>query len=290
IYHSSHQESPTQKEGVAIVVNRKLLTPDGAKATVLVPGRALQIALKWRGGDTRHLLCIYAPTSDGVTERCDFFEQVESYYDSHPNLPLPHLMAGDFNNVEDVIDRLPASEGSDRSVEKLDSLKMRLGLMIVDGWRKTHPTERDYTFHRGVGPAATMARLDRIYVQLDIYDFARGWAIAQPAVKTDHLLVSVQLTTPNAPEAGPGRPIFPLSMLKNKKLAAKMKQRGLKAVDELHALNVNEPRTDEHNAQTILSDLKTDWFNAARELEKQTVPKLLREIQQLEIHLKEVKQ
>ncbi|OJT05021.1 Transposon TX1 uncharacterized 149 kDa protein [Trametes pubescens] len=289
IFHSPHPESPTQKEGVAIVINTKLVSTVGAKARVIIPGRAIQVSVAWRGGDTRHLLCVYAPTSEGVLERADFFENVEQYYNAHPNVPLPHAMAGDFNNVEDIIDRLPMTDAGDSSVEKLDSLKMRLGLMIADGWRITHPTDRDYTFHRGVGDVATMSRLDRIYVTAEVFDFARGWIISQPGVKTDHLLMSVQLTTPNAPVAGPGRPVFPLCMLKNKTLAKRMKARGMQASTELKDMKTQGLRTDIHNPQTILCKMKADWFTMAREHEKATVPKLLRDIQELEKRLKEVK-
>lgn len=289
IFHSSHPEAPTQKEGVAIVINTKLVSTVGAKATVIVPGRALQIAIPWRGGDTRHLLCVYAPTSEGVLERCDFFGKLEQYYDTHPNVPLPHVMAGDFNNVEDIIDRLLMTDTGDSSVEKLDSLKMRLGLMIADGWRTTHPTDRDYTFHRGVGDAATMSRLDRIYVTPEVFHFARNWTISQPGVKTDHLLMSVQLTTPSAPVAGPGRPVFPICMLKNKSVARQMKMRGIRASAELKDIKMRGIRTEEQNPQTILCKMKTDWFDLARAHEKATVPKLLRNIQEMEKQLKEVK-
>lgn len=63
IYHSAHPESPTQKEGVAFVLNKKLVSTIGARTVEVVPGRALQLTLACRGGDERHMLCVYAPTS-----------------------------------------------------------------------------------------------------------------------------------------------------------------------------------------------------------------------------------
>lgn len=47
-----------------------------------------------------------AATSDGVAERCSFYREVLAFYNTHPAVPRPHLMAGDFNNIEDAIDRL----------------------------------------------------------------------------------------------------------------------------------------------------------------------------------------
>ncbi|KAI0324864.1 DNase I-like protein, partial [Cubamyces sp. BRFM 1775] len=289
IFHSAHPHAPTQREGVAIVLNRKLVSDEGARMIVVIPGRAIQLTTKTRG-EPRHVLCVYAPTSEGVAERRDFFEQVARFYETHPNVPTPHLVAGDFNNVEDMIDRLPMTEVLDSSVASLDRLKMALGVMLVDGWRRTYPDKRDYTFHRGSGEEATMARLDRIYVKPDVFDYARQWTITQPGVKSDHLLVSVQLTTPNAPEAGPGRPVFPLSLLKHKKLAKKMKTRGLEAETELAQMERTGVRSEDRNPQTILCNLKSDWMRMAREYERATVPKALKEIQDLENRLKEVKQ
>ncbi|CDO76740.1 hypothetical protein BN946_scf184813.g10 [Trametes cinnabarina] len=289
ILHSAHPDSPTQKEGVAFVLNSKLINTTGAKLKVISPGRAAQLTIAWRGGDVRRLLCAYAPTSDGVAERRAFFKDVSAYYDQHPNVPCPHLMAGDFNNVEDSIDRLPVSLIPDPSIEDLDDLKSRLNLMLVDGWRATHPTERNYTFHRGTGDSATMSRLDRIYVNEETFHFARQWEIKQPSVKTDHHLVMVQITTPNEPEVGPGRTVFPLHLLQNKGLVKRMKARGLKAWNDLQLLEHTQTRTNDHNPQTILAALKSNWLTMVRDLEKATVPKLISEIQEHEAALKRLR-
>ncbi|KAI0769580.1 hypothetical protein BD413DRAFT_604740 [Trametes elegans] len=252
ILHSAHPDAPTQKEGVAFL---RVVSP---------------------GGDVRHLLC-------GVVERRAFFR-------NHPNAPCPHLMAGDFNNVEDSIDRLPVSLTQDASIEDLDDLKARLNLMLVDGWRATHPTERNYTFHRGMGESATMSHLDRIYVNEEIYHFARQWEIKQPSIKTDHHLVMVQITTPNEPEVGPGRTVFPLHLLQNKTLAKQMKARGLRAWNDTQLLERTRARTNDHNPQTILASLKSDWLKMARDLEKATVPKLISEIQEREAAMKRLRE
>ncbi|OSD08369.1 DNase I-like protein, partial [Trametes coccinea BRFM310] len=289
ILHSPHPDAPTQKEGVAVVLNTKLINGTNAQMKVVVPGRAIQVSVAWRGGDVRHLLCVYAPTSEGVNERRAFFKKVLEYYTLHTSIPHPHLMAGDFNNVEDSIDRLPVSLAHDQSIEDLDELKSALNLMIVDGWRATHPSDRHYTFHRGSGEAATMSRLDRIYVNADIFQFARQWEIKQPSIKTDHLLAMVQLSTPNDPEVGPGRTVFPLHLLSNKGLAKKMKARGLEALKEVQALERSGTRSDIHNPQTVLAAMKREWLDMARALEKVTVPKLISDINHLESSLKSLR-
>ncbi|KAI0758785.1 hypothetical protein C8Q74DRAFT_1319684 [Fomes fomentarius] len=168
-------------------------------------------------GETKHILCIYAPTSDSVEERRAFFEQLCKYYEEHPGIPRPHIMASDFNNVEDAADRMPLGEG----------------MMVADGWRVTHPTERDFTFHRGTGPNAVFSSLDRIYMTASMFDHAREWRISEAGVRTDHSLVSVVITSSNAPAVGPGRPVFPQGLLRDKKLSKNIKSRGMEALAEL---------------------------------------------------------
>lgn len=109
----------------------------------------------------------------------------------------------------------------------------------------------------------------------------REWCIEPVGVKTDHNLVSVLMTTPSAPVVGKGRPVFPLHLLKDKKLTKLMKQEGLSAIQELNDLE-HVPRTPERNAQTVLMKLKNNWMTIARKYEKTIVPKLVKEIALLE--------
>ncbi len=282
IFHSENLEAPTQREGVAIVLNARYTNTASAEATEIVPGRAIQVTLTCQGGDSRSILCIYAPTSNGVEERAEFFKDVRKFYECHPECPRPHLMAGDFNNVEDNLDRLPIGEGPDRSILTLDELKTSLGLMLADGWRMTYPTAREYTFHRGTGREAVFSRLDRIYVSPETFDGAREWRICEAGVKTDHSLISVQLTSDNAPVVGEGRPIFPLQLLRDRKLAKSIKQRGLIAMQELAGLEARSTRTELSNPQTILYSLKRDLMKLARARERMVIPRLLAEIHEAE--------
>ncbi|KAH9848808.1 Endonuclease/exonuclease/phosphatase [Lenzites betulinus] len=282
ILHSAHPDAPTRKEGVAIVLNKSQINANGAAPTVVVPGRALQVAICAHGTEpSLHVLCIYAPTSDGIDERREFFTKVREFYERHPAVQKPHLIAGDFNNTEDMIDRLPIAE-PDASLGELDELKLALGLMTADGWRMTHPTTRSYTFHRGTGNDATCSRLDRIYVTPGIFSQAREWDITAPGVRTDHNLVTVQIAMADAPRVGPGRPVFPMHLLKDKKITKTMKNTGIAAESQLDLLLNEGVRTDLHNPQTILYNLKVEWMRAARTREKEIVPKLLAEIRQLE--------
>ena len=139
ILSSAHPERPTQRGGVAVVLNKSLLHTAGAQATTIVPGRAIQVSVTWQQHELLHVLCVYAPaTSDAA--RSEFYTHLTQYYETHPNFPKPQLMAGDFNNTEDDLDRIPVRrDGTEASIRVLDKLKELLGLMIVDGWRATFP-------------------------------------------------------------------------------------------------------------------------------------------------------
>ncbi|KAI0750102.1 Endonuclease/exonuclease/phosphatase, partial [Daedaleopsis nitida] len=278
IYYSEHPERPTQKEGVAIVVNRRMLKTADVTDTVIVAGRALQLSVPWHGRCPLNVLCVYAPTSDGESARREFFEETQRFYEQNPRTARPNVMAGDFNNIEDGIDRIPAKLASDRSVEAMDSLKISMGLMAVDGWRATYPDSKAYTFQRGSGSSATLSRLDRIYVDQQTFQSAREWKIHEGGVRSDHSMVSVQLSRPDAPVMGRGRPVFPTSMIKDRKLAGQMKKAGLEAVSEIVRMSQSGVRTEESNPQMVLTRLKTRWMKLARDREKETVPRLLAEI------------
>ncbi|KAI0710986.1 Endonuclease/exonuclease/phosphatase, partial [Earliella scabrosa] len=285
IFASSHPDRPSQKEGVAIVVNLRLVSTEGATRKVIVPGRALQLSIRCAGGEVRKLLCIYAPTSLGVQERCDFYKKLTEYYESHP-AARPDLMAGDFNNIEDAADRLPVREPPDASVEELDTMKTAAGLMFLDGWRATHPTDRDYTFHTKNGGNPICSRLDRIYVTRTLFQLAYGWSISESGIRTDHRMVTVSLTSQHATMTGKGRPVFPMSVVKNQSLAKRMKSKGLAAIEEIKRLVDTGQRSEEHNPQTVFQQLKRDWMEMARAKEKQVIPKLLAEIAEKEAALK----
>ncbi len=283
IHFSPHPERPTQRNGVAVVLNKRLVHAAGSKATEISPGRAIQVSIPWQQNDHLHVLCVYAPSAND-TERKEFYNEIIEFYQTHPDLPRPTVMAGDFNNAEDVLDRIPAHDEPEASVEILDELKSYLGLMLVDGWRATFPTTKAFTFQR----STTLSRLDRIYVTEHTFRTARAWSISEADVRSDHSMVSVDLVREKSPEMGHGRPVFPAHLLKDKTLSQRMKACGMQALNDVRALREAGARSADHNPQTILARLKKDWMALARAREKTMVPKLLRETQMLEAAVREI--
>ncbi|KAL7280530.1 hypothetical protein ACG7TL_005462 [Trametes sanguinea] len=279
----------TEKEGVAIVLNKKLVSVEGLEVKEVVKGRAIQVKMTWCSGEEKRILCLYAPTSEGQSEGSDFFKQLSSFYEQIDNTEAPHIVAGDFNNVEAPIDRFPdIVRADDRLLDELGLLKQWLGLQPVDGWRRANPTKRDFTFTRGKGDQLTRARLDRIYVKESEAIWMRDWRITPAGVKTDHLMVMVEASAPDTPVVGKGRPVFPTYLLKDAKLKAQMKASSKRAADRVKDIE-KRGRTKEDNAQKVLVEMKREWLDLARAREKAVVPRLLKEIRTREEELEAAK-
>jgi hypothetical protein len=176
-------------------------------------------------------------------------------------------MGGDFNMVEDAIDRLPTHADQYSQVEALDELKSELNLK--DGWRDTYPTTKAYTFHQTA--TGSQSRIDRFYVTPLVLATAREWKIETIGVSTDHKMISVQVASENAPDVGKGRWSIPKNIIKDRTLAKYIHEQGMNALSELETLGV---RTEENNSQTVYAKFKRKILEMARHREKIAVPKM----------------
>ncbi|KAL1744252.1 Endonuclease/exonuclease/phosphatase [Schizophyllum fasciatum] len=260
IFHSPDPTNPTQRTGVAIVVNKRLASVEGAKATVIEPGRS--------PGEERTFLAVYAP-ANGAADRADFFRKLRQHFERYTHLKRPDVMGGDFNMVEDMIDLLPMTLNGSPDQEEFDDLKRELHLKITDRWRATFPDERAYTFLQIRRDGPHLARLDRIYCSNQTFASARQWTISEPGVKTDHSLVSVQITCEKAPAVGKGQPRLAEWVIKDKKFATFVKERGRLALSEVCSI---EQCSEANNPVKILQDFCRDIFKVGREREKAIVP------------------
>ena len=96
-------------------------------------------------------------------------------------------MLGDFNLVEDSLDRLPCHMDDPNAVAALGNLKANFDL--VDGWRRTNPDKRAYTHQHA--PNASQGRIDRIYISNELLHPATEWQITNSPIETDHWIVTL---------------------------------------------------------------------------------------------------
>ncbi|KAF5376091.1 hypothetical protein D9615_007753 [Tricholomella constricta] len=281
IFHSADPDSPRAKNGVAVVLNRGLVNVSDTVATEIVPGKALLVQTNWHRGEKISVLAVYAPnvtdSRAGSEENVAFWSQILQHFREHPGTKVD-LMIGDFNMVENALDRLPMSEDHFTAIQALGEL--REFLRLKDGWRETYPDSKSYTFLAD-GNRKAQSRLDRIYTTDKIFETAREWKIEPTGIPgTDHDMVSVQVAHEDSPLVGKGRWSLPSHILKEKVFKNHVNQSGLDAQKKIDDLQGS--RSETNNAQLIFLEWKKDAMSVARTREKIIVPRFKRQIGDLQ--------
>ena len=278
LYHSPLPET-RNAAGVAIVINKKILNADNVTCEEIIPGRAILATLTWHAGTQIKILNIYAPNDVRANE--NFWEKLNEKTASNPNLK-PDIMLGDFNLVEDSLDRLPCHTDDANAVAALGELKSNLNL--TDGWRNTHPDQREYTHQHA--PNASQGRIDRIYITHDLLRPAKDWKIDSPPIETDHWIASVKISTTDAPLIGKGRWQIPTYLLENEEIMEEINEKGKKTLNNIVATRYR--RTDTINPQTIFANFKTEIREMCRTHAKKIHPTITNKIEKLKKRLNEV--
>ncbi|KAJ7077382.1 hypothetical protein B0H15DRAFT_764890, partial [Mycena belliarum] len=233
-------------------------------------------------GKMTTVLGVYAPNAP--LENAAFWETIQSFFEADLRIPRPDIMGGDTNIVEEPIDRLPSRPDPEAPTKALDLLLTKLRL--VDGWRKTYPTTRAYTYTqlRNAG-GGSQSRIDRIYIRRDKFAQAYDWQISTVGISTDHRMVSVRITQEGAPTTGPGRWVWPAHINSDKDLTEFIHKRGTQTLEAAER-TANWPTRDaKSNIQTLWASFQSDIRDKARARSKILIPKAVAEIKKLEADL-----
>jgi exonuclease III len=151
---------------------------------------------------------IYGPNRRQLGE--DFFTSILPQID--PSLPT--FLCGDFNTVVDPhIDRRGCNPSSYWSYNWPQSLSLLTSqLDLVDAWRRRHPTDRHFTWHRPCGSQAS--RLDMVWTSPHLLEHVHQVDIL-PFFRSDHSYVFLRISLPSMPKRGPGTWKFNSSLLTN---------------------------------------------------------------------------
>ncbi|CAK5272653.1 unnamed protein product, partial [Mycena citricolor] len=257
IYNSENRDDPSTK-GIAIVLNREITNTQDVQVKHLIPGRAILATLHWHSDRTLTILGVYAP-AESMQANENFWDSLSERWLTE-DLPVPDLMGGDMNLVEEPLDRLPSREDAPRTVAALRRFKRLLGL--VDGWRGENPDAKDFTYTSG---RDTHSRIDRIYVSNAQLKRTRKWTLDDCVGKlSDHRMVSTTITAPGSPTIGKGRYTIPLFLLKDKKFMDFVQ----KTMIELEDRQADCPGL---NVQAEWSSLKTAIRDYARSRAKEAI-------------------
>lgn len=142
------------------------------------------LTINWHNNLKVKILNIYASANRAMANSA-FWKELKSEME-RTDLPKPNVMMGNFNAVEDSIDRLPNRLDPTSVVDPLQDLKNKLNL--VDRWRTTNPTDKNFTWTDG----RSLSRIDRIYMTNRLMKTSVCWDIERIAgIETDHTLVSL---------------------------------------------------------------------------------------------------
>ncbi|KAF9778453.1 Endonuclease/exonuclease/phosphatase, partial [Thelephora terrestris] len=266
--HYSPDPQTRNARGVAIVLNKKYLKTDDVRETVIVPGRAIMVNLPWQDTQRINILAIYAPNSP--REIKEFWKTITRKL----NGTQPDVTLGDFNLVEDAIDRIPSKIDDPQAMEALREFKIKFNL--VDGWRKANPTNKTYTWSRESD--GTQSRIDRIYVRDDIFNECSNWETAPSPIPSDHDLITARISTPTSPKIGRGRWAIPTRLIKNKTIKKEIQMLGLKLQEDMER---SQRRATGYRPQRLLKEFKTKVRDMIRAHEKKIQPMIKTRINNL---------
>lgn len=277
IFHSPHPTLPN-RNGVAFVLNReRTVTGHAMQTTVLVPGRAILLEHPWHASLTLRILNVYAPNIP--SENAEFWNSLNAAWDDL-QLPNPDIICGDFNIVEDALDRLPCHVDPLHATAALRALCEHL--RVYDGWRHENPDEKNFTFAQANG--GSQSRIDRIYVSEALLKNSTQWNIDTTPVPTDHRLISFNAIDAKAPFLGTGRWTIPLFLLKDKELSLAFNDLGLKLENDISNSLTN--RTPVNNPQTLFKTFKDQIIALCRTRARSAIPKIDMTIKKLKTQLK----
>ena len=221
IFHSPLPET-RNAAGVAIVINKGLINAENVTCVEILPGRAILTIIPWHANSQIKILNVYAPNDTGKNE--EFWTKINEKLMENPNLK-PDIMLGDFNLVEDSLDRLPCHHDDTNAVAALRELKSNMNL--IDGWRRTYPDKREYSHQHT--PNTSQGCIDRIYITNELLPPSKEWNITPTNIETDHWMVSAKITTTNAPLIGKGRWQIPTYLFDNKDILKNINEYGKKS-------------------------------------------------------------
>lgn len=274
--HISHDGDPDRpnSKGIAIILNKYTTRWREAKTRSIIPGRAMYMTLPWHGNSALTVLAVYAPNTPSKNE--SFWRALQSRWEDD-NLPPPDIVLGDFNVVEEAIDRKPAHIDEDAQTEALDSLKESLG--VSDAWRAENPYTSTYTWEQSPN-SGPKSRIDRIYMSPDLAKHTVKWNTDYTEIPTDHKMVSVKIYNSAAPFIGRGRWYIPLHLLHDKDITTLIRSTGTDTLKEMSECAETHP-DDPTYAQHVYKRWKQNTVKSIRNMARSKIPRLNKRIIEL---------
>ncbi|KAI0041092.1 DNase I-like protein, partial [Auriscalpium vulgare] len=267
VHNSAAPESPGASAGVAFVLNKDITRTNDTRFIELIPGRAALLILRWRDNASTCILNTYAPNR--AASHPAFWASLAAALRAE-GIDHVDFHLGDFNLVENALDRAPARLDQLNAIEALRDF--RTVFHLQDSWRIDFPDSRLFTHRSHHGNIFTQARLDRIYTTPAVSNAVFEWRHQTGALPSDHDLVSVRYAPLDAPTIGSGRWTMPLDLMSYKPFLKDVVRRGIQLQHDLDG--IRPARTAAENPQRLWSTFKKDLRSMARTHAKRTKGRL----------------
>lgn len=122
------------------MINKELVNTEGIKEEEIIPGRAMLLSIPWHDQSKLTILNVYAPAEDMKANE-KFWIDLKNIFDANTH-SKPNLLLGDFNVVEESIDRLPNKIDNNYTVKALKAF--RRSLKLSDRWRLENENTKFY--------------------------------------------------------------------------------------------------------------------------------------------------
>ena len=292
-----HRENPkiiiesnnddTSKEGVGFVINKDILVNKTWKHTSLIQGRASRLEIDWTEDNGLDIIVSYAPNA--TTDKVEYFEKLLDTIKNIDDWREPILM-GDFNFVEEAIDRQPQHPDDNRITNAFRKIKQKLKL--IDGWRMHNPHEIKHTFMQE--SSKSLSRIDRIYMTKEVYRYSYAWDVESSGSISDHDIATVEILKKHLPYIGKGVWKLADKILEYQPFRKQVKKLLKNAENEIRKYvrdehitpDLNEKRK-KSNPQKIWLETKTKIRDIAKDEAKNKKIRLREEMEFLESNIEE---
>ncbi|KAL4066535.1 Endonuclease/exonuclease/phosphatase [Scleroderma citrinum] len=220
--------NPTGLARVAFVINKEVVNTKDISLHTLILGRAIYLFFKWQRDINLKVINVYTPNDPH--QHPLFWSSLECQWRAL-HLPKPDFMMGDFNLIEDTIDRAPARTDNENVIQALRTCHHTFDLQ--DSWCQTFPTECTFTFTTA---GHMMSRLDRIYASKNIEDSITNWSHNTPSIPSDHKMLMCLI--------GKDRWSWPLGLLHDNDLNRHILNLGCKLQHNMNNLTENDHSTN----------------------------------------------
>ena len=272
----------TKGEGVAFIINKELANKMKWTTKELIKGKAMRMNIEVEEERRLDIVVIHAPNNEN--EKIEFFKELKKKIDEDEEKENV-IILGDFNSVENEIDRFPHRKDEQKITEEWKKIKKKYKL--IDRWRVHNEQRKEYTF---IQPKTnSMSRIDRIYLNENIYPYAYNWIHIESARISDHEIVIVDILKKKLPFIGKGIWRMYQDDLENtnfKKESAKLLKKTLEKIEKMEKENEKGiqkewMKTKEEIKKITKEARKTKKKQLEREKEKMK-KKLNKRIEELE--------